>query len=246
MVPSSGKVLTGGVDANAAAAAKAPSLVRRATSREGGSLTIIATALIDTGFAHGRGHLRGIQRAPATRKSCSTGRLQTSGYSRSMDILKSGTRKEDLLVPKQDLQKIFVLRRDSGADGNHGCDRVPDRQAEADQDQQRFLRFDEHLTTRSEPPIRFEDRYVYAGHDLRTFIGTAASRGCHHTDIWSRRSIRTRNAYRGRFRSRRRATRLSDIERFLRSVAWDQGIVVFFPGPRSFTGEDVAELQIHG
>ncbi len=60
VVPSSGKVLTGGVDANALQRPKRFFGAAR-NIEEGGSLTIIATALIDTGIAHGRGDLRGIQ-----------------------------------------------------------------------------------------------------------------------------------------------------------------------------------------
>jgi transcription termination factor Rho len=60
VVPSSGKVLTGGVDANALQRPKRFFGAAR-NIEEGGSLTIIATALIDTGFAHGRSHLRRVQ-----------------------------------------------------------------------------------------------------------------------------------------------------------------------------------------
>jgi transcription termination factor Rho len=109
VVPSSGKVLTGGVDANALQRPKRFFGAAR-NIEEGGSLTIIATALIDTGsrmdeviFEEFKG--TGNSEIVLDRKVA---------YKRifpSMDILKSGTRKEDLLVPRQDLQKIFVLRR---------------------------------------------------------------------------------------------------------------------------------------
>ena len=109
VVPSSGKVLTGGVDANALQRPKRFFGAAR-NIEEGGSLTIIATALIDTGsrmdeviFEEFKG--TGNSEIVLDRK------VSDKRIYPSMDILKSGTRKEDLLVPKQDLQKIFVLRR---------------------------------------------------------------------------------------------------------------------------------------
>ena len=109
VVPSSGKVLTGGVDANALQRPKRFFGAAR-NIEEGGSLTIIATALIDTGsrmdeviFEEFKG--TGNSEIVLDRK------VADKRIFPSMDILKSGTRKEDLLVPKQDLQKIFVLRR---------------------------------------------------------------------------------------------------------------------------------------
>ena len=109
VVPSSGKVLTGGVDANALQRPKRFFGAAR-NIEEGGSLTIIATALIDTGsrmdeviFEEFKG--TGNSEIVLDRK------VADKRIYPSMDILKSGTRKEDLLVPRQDLQKIFVLRR---------------------------------------------------------------------------------------------------------------------------------------
>ena len=109
VVPSSGKVLTGGVDANALQRPKRFFGAAR-NIEEGGSLTIIATALIDTGsrmdeviFEEFKG--TGNSEIVLDRK------VADKRIYPSMDILKSGTRKEDLLIPKQDLQKIFVLRR---------------------------------------------------------------------------------------------------------------------------------------
>jgi transcription termination factor Rho len=109
VVPSSGKVLTGGVDANALQRPKRFFGAAR-NIEEGGSLTIIATALIDTGsrmdeviFEEFKG--TGNSEIILDRK------VADKRVFPSMDILKSGTRKEDLLIPKQDLQKIFVLRR---------------------------------------------------------------------------------------------------------------------------------------
>lgn len=109
VVPSSGKVLTGGVDANALQRPKRFFGAAR-NIEEGGSLTIIATALIDTGsrmdeviFEEFKG--TGNSEIVLDRK------VADKRIFPAMDILKSGTRKEELLVPRQDLQKIFVLRR---------------------------------------------------------------------------------------------------------------------------------------
>jgi transcription termination factor Rho len=109
VVPSSGKVLTGGVDANALQRPKRFFGAAR-NIEEGGSLTIIATALIDTGsrmdeviFEEFKG--TGNSEIVLDRK------VADKRIFPSMDILKSGTRKEDLLVERKDLQKIYVLRR---------------------------------------------------------------------------------------------------------------------------------------
>jgi hypothetical protein len=75
--------------------------------------------------------------------SSSTARSPTSAS--PMDILKSGTRKEELLVQKAELQKVFVLRRIP--DGHRRRHRVPPRQAQADQVERRLLRVDEHVTS---------------------------------------------------------------------------------------------------
>jgi transcription termination factor Rho len=109
VVPSSGKVLTGGVDANALQRPKRFFGAAR-NIEEGGSLTIIATALIDTGsrmdeviFEEFKG--TGNSELVLDRK------IADKRVFPSMDILKSGTRKEELLVEKSELTKVFVLRR---------------------------------------------------------------------------------------------------------------------------------------
>jgi transcription termination factor Rho len=109
VVPSSGKVLTGGVDANALQRPKRFFGAAR-NIEEGGSLTIISTALIDTGsrmdeviFEEFKG--TGNSEIVLDRK------VADKRVYPAMDILKSGTRKEDLLVDPKDLQKTFVLRR---------------------------------------------------------------------------------------------------------------------------------------
>jgi len=109
VVPSSGKVLTGGVDANALQRPKRFFGAAR-NIEEGGSLTIISTALIDTGsrmdeviFEEFKG--TGNSEIVLDRK------VADKRVFPSMDILKSGTRKEEMLVAKGDLTKTFVLRR---------------------------------------------------------------------------------------------------------------------------------------
>ena len=109
VVPSSGKVLTGGVDANALQRPKRFFGAAR-NIEEGGSLTIIATALIETGsrmdeviFEEFKG--TGNSEIVLDRK------VADKRVYPAMDILKSGTRKEDMLVDPADLAKTFVLRR---------------------------------------------------------------------------------------------------------------------------------------
>ena len=109
VVPSSGKVLTGGVDANALQRPKRFFGAAR-NIEEGGSLTIIATALIDTGsrmdeviFEEFKG--TGNSEIVLDRK------VADKRVFPAIDILKSGTRKEDLLVAKGELSKMYVLRR---------------------------------------------------------------------------------------------------------------------------------------
>jgi transcription termination factor Rho len=114
-VPSSGKVLTGGVDANALQRPKRFFGAAR-NIEEGGSLTIIATALIDTGsrmdeviFEEFKG--TGNSEIVLDRK------VADKRIFPAMDILKSGTRKEELITPKDELQKTYVLRRILGPMG---------------------------------------------------------------------------------------------------------------------------------
>ncbi|MGE4063916.1 MAG: transcription termination factor Rho [Rhodospirillaceae bacterium] len=109
VVPSSGKVLTGGVDANALQRPKRFFGAAR-NIEEGGSLTIIATALIDTGsrmdeviFEEFKG--TGNSEIVLDRK------LSDKRVFPAIDITKSGTRKEELLVNQGTLSKMWVLRR---------------------------------------------------------------------------------------------------------------------------------------
>ena len=109
VIPSSGKVLTGGVDANALQRPKRFFGAAR-NIEEGGSLTIIATALIDTGsrmdeviFEEFKG--TGNSETILDRK------ISEKRIYPAIDITKSGTRREELLFDKNDLQKMNVLRR---------------------------------------------------------------------------------------------------------------------------------------
>ena len=109
VVPSSGKVLTGGVDSNALQRPKRFFGAAR-NIEEGGSLTIIATALIDTGsrmdeviFEEFKG--TGNSEIVLERK------VADKRIFPSIDIARSGTRKEELLVPPEQLKKMFILRR---------------------------------------------------------------------------------------------------------------------------------------
>ena len=109
IVPSSGKILTGGVDANALQRPKRFFGAAR-NIEEGGSLTIIATALIDTGSRmdevifeefKGTGNSEIILDRRISDKRCFP----------AIDVTRSGTRKEELLVDKDSLSKMWVLRR---------------------------------------------------------------------------------------------------------------------------------------
>ncbi len=109
VAPASGKVLTGGIDANALQRPKRFFGAARNTE-EGGSLTIIATALIDTGSRmdeviyeefKGTGNLE----MHMTRK------LSNRRIYPAFDLLMSGTRREDLLLSEEDLNKVWILQK---------------------------------------------------------------------------------------------------------------------------------------
>jgi len=109
IVPTSGKVLSGGVDSNALQRPKRFFGAAR-NIEEGGSLTIVATALIDTGsrmdeviFEEFKG--TGNSEIHLDRK------LADRRVFPAIDIQKSGTRKEELLLPKDDLNRVWVLRK---------------------------------------------------------------------------------------------------------------------------------------
>ena len=109
MIPPSGKVLSGGLDSNALQKPKRFFGAAR-NIEEGGSLTIMATALIDTGsrmddviFEEFKG--TGNMEIHLDRK------LVDKRVFPAIDILKSGTRKEELLLAREDLNRIWVLRK---------------------------------------------------------------------------------------------------------------------------------------
>jgi transcription termination factor Rho len=109
IVPASGKVLSGGVDSNALQRPKRFFGAAR-NIEEGGSLTIVATALVDTGsrmdeviFEEFKG--TGNSEVHLDRK------LTDRRVFPSIDITKSGTRKEELLLPKEELTRVWVLRK---------------------------------------------------------------------------------------------------------------------------------------
>ena len=109
MIPHSGKILSGGVDANAMRKPKQFFGAARNTE-EGGSLTIIATALIDTGSRmdevifeefKGTGNMELVMDR----------RLSDRRLFPSFDLIKSGTRKEELLLDKKVLARMWILRK---------------------------------------------------------------------------------------------------------------------------------------
>src|ERR1700758_3187303 len=109
VIPPSGKVLSGGLDSNALQKPKRFFGAAR-NIEEGGSLTIIATALVDTGsrmddviFEEFKG--TGNMEVHLDRK------LADKRVFPAIDIQRSGTRKEELIIPKEDLQRIWVLRK---------------------------------------------------------------------------------------------------------------------------------------
>ena len=109
MAPASGKILTGGIDANALTRPKRFFGAARNTE-EGGSLTIIASALVETGsrmdeviYEEFKG--TGNMEMHMTRK------LSNRRIYPSFDLLMSGTRREDLLLPEEDLNKVWVLQK---------------------------------------------------------------------------------------------------------------------------------------
>ena len=135
VVPPSGKVLTGGVDSNALQRPKRFFGAAR-NIEEGGSLTIIATALIDTGsrmdeviFEEFKG--TGNMEIHLDRK------LADRRVFPAIDITKSGTRKEELLIPKDDLNRIWVLRKVINPLSADRGDGTPARQDGQDQVEQR-------------------------------------------------------------------------------------------------------------
>ena len=177
MVPSSGKVLTGGVDANALQRPKRFFGAAR-NIEEGGSLTIIATALIDTGsrmdeviFEEFKG--TGNSEIVLDRK------IADKRVFPAIDILKSGTRKEDLLVDKGGSGEDLCPAPNPQPDGHDRRDRIPVVEVEADQDKWRVLRLDEYLTQ------VLTDARPSNGYDIRLGQRARQSRGGGYPPLWS-------------------------------------------------------------
>jgi transcription termination factor Rho len=141
VVPASGKVLTGGVDANALQKPKRFFGAAR-NIEEGGSLTIIATALIDTGSRmddviyeefKGTGNMEiHLDR-----------RISEKRVFPAIDINRSGTRREELLTEADDLQKDVDTAQAAAPDGRVASDGIHVGTTQEHQDQQGILRFDE-------------------------------------------------------------------------------------------------------
>ena len=143
VVPSSGKVLTGGVDANALQRPKRFFGAAR-NIEEGGSLTIIATALIDTGsrmdeviFEEFKG--TGNSEIILDRK------VADKRVFPAIDILRSGTRKDELLVDKGTLAKTYVLRRILAPMGTIDAIEFLLDKLRSVEEQRRFLREHEYV-----------------------------------------------------------------------------------------------------
>ena len=109
VVPASGKVLTGGVDANALQRPKRFFGAAR-NIEEGGSLTIIATALVDTGSRMDEVIFEEFKGTGNSELHLNRRMMEKRVYP-AIDINKSGTRREELLIPKEQLTKIWILRK---------------------------------------------------------------------------------------------------------------------------------------
>ena len=151
VVPSSGKVLTGGVDANALQRPKRFFGAAR-NIEGGGSLTIIATALIETGsrmdeviFEEFKG--TGNSEIVMDRK------IADKRIFPAIDIGKSGTRKEELLVGRAELAKMWVLRRILMPMGSVDAMEFLIDKLKRYEEQQQFLRLHEHLIRVSPRPL---------------------------------------------------------------------------------------------
>jgi transcription termination factor Rho len=109
IIPSSGKILSGGVDSNALQRPKRFFGAARALE-EGGSLTIIATALVDTGSRMDEVIFEEFK-GTGNMELCLDRKLVDKRVFPAIDISRSGTRKEELLIPSDDLARIWILRK---------------------------------------------------------------------------------------------------------------------------------------
>ena len=138
--PASGKVLTGGVDANALQKPKRFFGAAR-NIEEGGSLTIIATALIDTGTRMDEVIYEEFKGTGNSEIHLDRRMAEKRVYP-AINVNRSGTRREELLLKPDVLQKMWVLRKLLLPDGRPRGDGIPARQGQGDQEQRRVLRLD--------------------------------------------------------------------------------------------------------
>ncbi len=193
VVPSSGKVLTGGVDANALQRPKRFFGAAR-NIEEGGSLTIIATALIDTGSRmdevifeefKGTGNSRNHPGPQGRRQARVPGhRHPAFGHPQGRAADRQGHAVEDVCAAPH-----------PGADGHDRCDRVPQRQAAFEQEQRRFLREHEHVSktlTPNDKSRRHRPAAFSFPDDGAALTGSARSRpwSCANAGLHARRGLR--------------------------------------------------------
>ncbi len=152
VVPSSGKVLTGGVDANALQRPKRFFGAAR-NIEEGGSLTILATALVETGSKMDEVIYEEFKGTGNWEVHLDR-RIAEKRVYPAINLNKSGTRREELLIEPELLQKVWILRKFI-----HDMDEVQAMEflldkMRADQDQRRVLRHDEEEVSRRRPARR--------------------------------------------------------------------------------------------
>ena len=140
VVPSSGKVLTGGVDANALQRPKRFFGAAR-NIEEGGSLTILATALIDTGSKMDEVIYEEFK-GTGNMEMHLDRRIAEKRVFPAININRSGTRREELMTDRRAVQDLDPAQA-AASDGRAGGDRVHARQDEGHEDQRRVLRLDE-------------------------------------------------------------------------------------------------------
>jgi len=150
VVPSSGKVLSGGVDANALHRPKRFFGAAR-NVEEGGSLTIIATALVETGSKMDEVIYEEFKGTGNSEVHLNR-RIAEKRVYPAIDINRSGTRREDLLIEPELLPEDLDPAQAAASDGRDRGDGIPAGQDEEHQVQRRVLRFDEALIQRRLDP----------------------------------------------------------------------------------------------
>ena len=186
VVPSSGKVLTGGVDANALQRPKRFFGAAR-NIEEGGSLTILATALIDTGSKMDDVIYEEFKGTGNSEMHLDR-RISEKRVFPAFNINRSGTRKEELITDQGELAKMWILRKLLHPMDELAADRIPARQDEGHEVEQRILRGDEALTIgrtnqpsgpRVEGPVScIESRPVHTPHASGSGDAGVGARAC--------------------------------------------------------------------